>query len=50
MRPITIHGLRIPQRDDVRSLIRPKNGLPTMVEPSSVAALMTPRATAHPEA
>src|SRR5438132_14403714 len=28
-RPITIHGRRMPSRDDVRSLILPKNGLPS---------------------
>jgi hypothetical protein len=27
-RPMTIHGRRMPRRDAVRSLIRPKNGLP----------------------
>jgi hypothetical protein len=29
-RPPTIHGRRMPSRDAVRSLIRPKNGLATM--------------------
>ena len=29
-RPMTIHGRRMPSRDAVRSLILPKNGLPTM--------------------
>ena len=29
-RPVTIHGRRMPSGDAVRSLIRPKNGLPTM--------------------
>jgi hypothetical protein len=29
-RPVTIHGRRMPSRDAVRSLIRPKNGFPTM--------------------
>jgi hypothetical protein len=29
-RPITIQGRRIPHRDEVRSLILPKNGLPTI--------------------
>src|SRR5689334_9877784 len=28
-RPVTIHGRRMPSRDVVRSLILPKNGLPT---------------------
>lgn len=28
-RPITIHGRRMPRRDEVRSLILPKNGLAT---------------------
>ena len=28
-RPITIHGRRIPSREVVRSLIRPKNGFAT---------------------
>ena len=28
IRPMTIHGRRMPSRDEVRSLIRPKNGLP----------------------
>ena len=27
--PMTIHGRRIPNDDEVRSLMRPKNGLPT---------------------
>ena len=27
-RPMTIHGRRMPSRDEVRSLILPKNGLP----------------------
>ena len=30
IRPMTIHGRRIPSRDVVRSLILPKNGLPKM--------------------
>jgi len=29
-RPVIIHGRRMPSRDAVRSLSRPKNGLPTM--------------------
>jgi hypothetical protein len=29
-RPMTIQGRRMPSRDEVRSLILPKNGLPTM--------------------
>ena len=29
-RPMTIHGRRMPSREEVRSLILPKNGLPTM--------------------
>ena len=29
-RPMTIQGRRIPSRDEVRSLILPKNGLPTI--------------------
>src|ERR687884_2311309 len=29
-RPITIHGRRLPQRQEVRSLILPKNGLATI--------------------
>jgi hypothetical protein len=29
-RPVTIHGRRMPNRDALRSLIRPKNGLPTI--------------------
>ena len=28
--PMTIHGRRMPNDDEVRSLMRPKNGLPTM--------------------
>ena len=27
---MTIHGRRMPRRDDVRSLIRPNSGLPNM--------------------
>ena len=29
-RPMTIHGRRMPSRDEVRSLILPKNGLANM--------------------
>ena len=29
-RPMTIHGRRMPSRDQVRSLILPKNGLPNI--------------------
>lgn len=29
-RPMTIHGRRMPSRDEVRSLILPKNGFPTI--------------------
>jgi hypothetical protein len=29
-RPMIIQGRRMPSRDEVRSLIRPKNGLPTI--------------------
>ena len=37
-RPITIHGRRMPSRDAVRSLILPKNGLPTMASRAPVPA------------
>jgi hypothetical protein len=35
--PTTIQGLRMPHRDEVRSLIRPKNGLPTMATSAPTA-------------
>ena len=37
-RPVTIHGRRMPSRDAVRSLIRPKNGLPTMATRAPIPA------------
>jgi hypothetical protein len=37
-RPMTIHGRRMPSRDAVRSLIRPKNGLPTMATRAPIPA------------
>ena len=38
IRPMTIHGRRMPSRDAVRSLIRPKNGLPTMATRAPIPA------------
>jgi hypothetical protein len=35
---MTIHGRRMPSRDAVRSLIRPKNGLPTMATRAPIPA------------
>ena len=37
-RPVTIHGRRMPSGDAVRSLIRPKNGLPTMASMAPIPA------------
>ncbi len=37
-RPVTIHGRRMPSRDEVRSLIRPKNGLPNMATRAPIPA------------
>jgi hypothetical protein len=37
-RPMTIHGRRMPSRDTVRSLILPKNGLPTMASRAPIPA------------
>src|SRR3989442_2051196 len=37
-RPMTIHGRRMPSRDEVRSLILPKNGLPTMATRAPIPA------------
>ena len=37
-RPMTIHGRRIPNLEVVRSLILPKNGLPTMATRAPVPA------------
>ncbi len=37
-RPLTIQGRRMPSRDVVRSLIRPKNGLATMASRAPTAA------------
>jgi hypothetical protein len=37
-RPVIIHGRRMPSRDAVRSLIRPKNGLPTMATRAPIPA------------
>ena len=37
-RPVTIQGLRMPSGDAVRSLIRPKNGLPTMASRAPIPA------------
>jgi hypothetical protein len=37
-RPVTIHGRRMPSRDVVRSLILPKNGLPTMASRAPIPA------------
>ena len=37
-RPVTIHGRRMPSRDAVRSLIRPKNGLPNMATRAPIPA------------
>jgi hypothetical protein len=37
-RPMTIHGRRIPNRQVVRSLIRPKNGLPNMATSAPIPA------------
>jgi len=37
-RPVTIQGRRMPSRDAVRSLIRPKNGLATMASRAPTAA------------
>src|SRR3954453_7744302 len=38
-RPAIIHGTRIPHRDDVRSLILPKNGLLTMANRAPTPAM-----------
>ena len=38
IRPMTIHGRRMPNRDAVRSLIRPKNGFPTMATRAPIPA------------
>jgi hypothetical protein len=37
-RPMTIQGRRMPSRDEVRSLILPKNGLPTIASRAPVPA------------
>ena len=37
-RPVIIHGRRMPSRDVVRSLIRPKNALPTMATRAPIPA------------
>src|SRR5690348_3067913 len=37
-RPMTIHGRRMPSRDVVRSLILPKNGLPTIASKAPTPA------------
>jgi hypothetical protein len=37
-RPVTIHGRRMPSRDAVRSLILPKNGLPTSATRAPIPA------------
>jgi hypothetical protein len=37
-RPVTIHGRRMPSRDEVRSLIRPKNGLPNIATRAPIPA------------
>ena len=37
-RPMTIQGRRMPSRDEVRSLILPKNGLPTMASRAPIPA------------
>ena len=37
-RPVTIHGRRMPSGDAVRSLIRPKNGLPTKATRAPIEA------------
>src|SRR3954471_9758607 len=37
-RPRTIHGRRIPHGEEVRSLILPKNGFPTIVNRAPVPA------------
>src|ERR1039457_6397747 len=37
-RPMTIHGRRMPSRDEVRSLILPKNGLPNMASRAPIPA------------
>ncbi len=36
--PMTIHGRRMPSREAVRSLILPKNGLPTMASRAPIPA------------
>ena len=38
IRPVTIHGRRMPSGDAVRSLILPKNGLATMANRAPIAA------------
>lgn len=45
-RPMTIHGRRMPSRDEVRSLILPKNGFPTIASraPIPVTTELTFRA------
>ncbi len=37
-RPMTIQGRRMPNRDDVRSLILPKNGLPNIATRAPIPA------------
>ncbi len=37
-RPMTIHGRRMPSRDEVRSLILPNNGLPNMASRAPIPA------------
>ena len=37
-RPMTIHGRRMPSREEVRSLILPKNGLPNMASRAPIPA------------
>ena len=37
-RPMTIHGRRMPSREAVRSLIRPKNGLPNIATRAPIPA------------
>ncbi len=47
-RPMTIHGRRMPSRDEVRSLILPKNGLPTMASRAPVPATSARLSGARP--
>ena len=42
-RPMTIHGRRMPSRDDVRSLSLPKKGLPTMATTAPIPATSAKR-------